>query len=1059
MASPPPLETAAHLVAHCFREIESAIRGVLAPEKATRPNKHAKRASRGARKAAQSGQRDHVAAIEAILIEYDFDPQSECARIWLRLGSGDDELSLHRHAHRNALQPARTGALPGTAELWEQVLVFLDGTLDRFEAKFVAHVVAAEQLGFVPTPSKAHLKQLRERVPHNDISLSSFFAVAGPAWLPLLVKAGYFSNPPPPEWSADGSSVRFRQWPASRYLAKIATGSLHAEEAALLGEAARAIPDSGNVWVRDDIVAAALAGPIADAIEIGRAARKWLDRGCAVHFPDHVAALGLRLMEAGAVHEGLDVLRPLFVVEPSPYASVHLAATYDDFSFQRVIGTVTSKMLALGQNDAFRVLCDALEAGARGSGKAGADGEGARDDGCAFRSAIEKHHQDKHYLDNPLSLLIDAVRDAAASLATTSAGAEVVVSELDSRSSLVFKRLAMHVVRTCPLVDQRWVQRFVLDEHLLDMSEVWHERRLLERAAFTSLPGPLQDKFFIGVRRHAEKYDQELRRFWLRRQLAMLDEWLPRDLAIEFAEATSESGPPKHPDLLCHSTDSRVDPGPPPGLAKMDPAEVAALVRNSMPAGSGLVERERTQVLLRELTAVVSGDAASYAAIADQFVGGRPRLIWAVLFGFTEAAKKHEAFAWSAVLTLCHWVVAREPEVSENSLDESANGWRWSQKQVADLLVSGMSDDTCTLAESDFDSVVQLTRTLVRLPEGGALSSADDAYSQAVNSLHGAAAETLVHLALWDVRLHHPDDGHREMGVAARSILNELLARRDEGQHLVHAILGRYLPRLFWADCEWVRESLGRILPPGTLGRLAMRTYLRCWRPSAPMLTLLGEQYRDAIRELSSPGFQKRDAATSLIHHLVPLYWWGYLDLHTGLLADFYSHATSAQRAEFLKHVGFCFFHEEDPIDPGVQERARALWESRRRAFVDGEASTEELRVFGWWFASGKFPLEWALAELLWALAAQPDIELAHAVADRLGALVPEHPAEALDGLSLLLSGEDTGWRASACRTGVELALSHARSSAEPAIRQQANELVNRLVAQGNREYLKLAST
>jgi hypothetical protein len=40
-------------------------------------------------------------------------------------------------------------------------------------------------------------------------------------------------------------------------------------------------------------------------------------------------------------------------------------------------------------------------------------GAGAKDDGCGFRQAIEDHRQNRIVHDRALSLLIEAVRDAA----------------------------------------------------------------------------------------------------------------------------------------------------------------------------------------------------------------------------------------------------------------------------------------------------------------------------------------------------------------------------------------------------------------------------------------------------------------------------------------------------------------------------------------------------------------------------------------------------------------------------------------------------------------------
>jgi len=1039
ISNPDLLETTAHLVGHCLREIESAVRKVLLPKSGTQ-----RRSDEG-----------HRSEVEAVLDAYAMGRETGPARAWLRLANRHDEFGLHRQAHRNALQPARAPRTE-TLALWDHALVFLDGVLDRFEAQFVLHVRTVEDLARAVEPTAAHISQLRQDLPNNDVTLARFFAIAGPGWLPQLLDAGYFSSPPAPELSVDGTHVSFRQWSASNYLARVASASLPAD-AALLARVLHAIPDTENIWVRSDIAAAAIAIPVEESLAIARRASAWLDRGCAVHFPEHLAALAFRIMRNGQVEEGLEVFRPLLRLELSARPRAYLVASFDEYSFQKNLEASLPQLAEVAGLRAFSVVCDALE-GACELARMAEDRLSDRDDGCAFRCSIEQHQQDRHYEDRPLSLLIDVVRDLAEVLVRSNAKAlDDVLREVDGRAPLVFKRVAMHLVRTCPQADVAWVTRYLMDPAFLEAHEVWRERRLLERDAFGRLDLDQQEQVFADVRRRAaDQADARMRSWWIERHLALLVPWLPADLRSEFEQATAEGGPPKHPDLLWHSGDDDARAVSRTSLEGLPPGDVATFLSTWTPSSDNFLEHERTDDLVRQLTRLVAHDPRAYAEMAERFQDGQPRFVWAVLAGFAEAIKKELPFPWDGPLALCRWVSGQTPDaVGPGGGDDGGDGstgWRWTQKQVADLLVAALEDGPCSIEPRELDRVLDVVAVLLRVPEGDDTSPSGDAYSRAINSLHGASVEALIHAALW----HGGRAGEqRRLHDRTRRLLEEELR---VGSVLTHAMLGRYLPNLVGVDRGWVSDHLGQLLPAGPLGQVAWGVYLRWFRPDPRMLELLTDQFAGAIRRLPSAAGDDEEVATALIHHLAPLYWWGFLELESGLLKEFFATATTTQRAELLKHVGFCFLHTEGPVEADIVARAQELWASRRRALDDGTTTIEELRPFGWWFASAKFPEAWALAELHEVLLHQPDVELAHAVADRLGALATENPREALKCLSLLCDGDTVGWRVSACRTGVETAVRHAKASGDDTIAQVAGELVSRLVAQGHVDFLAAVS-
>jgi hypothetical protein len=223
------------------------------------------------------------------------------------------------------------------------------------------------------------------------------------------------------------------------------------------------------------------------------------------------------------------------------------------------------------------------------------------------------------------------------------------------------------------------------------------------------------------------------------------------------------------------------------------------------------------------------------------------------------------------------------------------------------------------------------------------------------------------------------------------------------------------------------------------------------------MFDVLQSLFQRAIRQLPKRTQADDDESRSIVQHLVPLYWWGRLNLEAGPLHDFLAHSSVQQRAGLLKYVGFSLLHDGGVVPNSVVERSQRLWDARLQAVRDGSTTVEELPPFGWWFASGKFPNDWALSNLKEVLRHQSELEVEQSVAERLGALAATEPLEALECLAALCDAATDDWRAMGLHDGVAAAVRAARAAPDPRSAELANALVSRLVARGNIEYLDIA--
>src|SRR5437660_65115 len=103
----PPLTTTTHLVRHCLREIESAMRYVLRPiAQHLQPPVTEEAASQKKKKKQGESKDNHLAEIRFILQTLSIDETDPAAQKWLRLALQSEDYGLHL-AHRNNLAEPR----------------------------------------------------------------------------------------------------------------------------------------------------------------------------------------------------------------------------------------------------------------------------------------------------------------------------------------------------------------------------------------------------------------------------------------------------------------------------------------------------------------------------------------------------------------------------------------------------------------------------------------------------------------------------------------------------------------------------------------------------------------------------------------------------------------------------------------------------------------------------------------------------------------------------------------------------------------------------------------
>ena len=252
---------------------------------------------------------------------------------------------------------------------------------------------------------------------------------------------------------------------------------------------------------------------------------------------------------------------------------------------------------------------------------------------------------------------------------------------------------------------------------------------------------------------------------------------------------------------------------------------------------------------------------------------------------------------------------------------------------------------------------------------------------------------------------------------------------------------------------------------------------LFCW-PNKALFELLKDQYSLAAERLTKPlqertttsGFDptndverpaeplreqtldSRNLRGRLAEHLMALYWQGILPEGDPIITNFYAKADESVRASATSFVGRSFYDYKGQIPVDVLNRCKSLWEWRLaevRAHRDVAANVNELVEFGWWFASEKFDDQWCVTQLLEVLKLAHRAEPDHLVLERLGAITPSMPAEAVACLEQIIEGTAEQWGFLVWRDEMRRILIAARDSGNASAREAAIDLVHRLGARG----------
>lgn len=497
--NPHLLASSSHVVAHLYREIESAVRDVLMPNPPP---------------AVPAGMGTHRHEIITILTLLGIDRSDSAARIWESWAEQKGGPGLATLAHRRALQEPRAF----NASISNDFDTVFDLILDRFEAQFVRVFESIDAMLAGTESIASQVSHVRQSIPNNFVALDHLFKqVHDPGWLIPLLDAEFFANPPLPEYSADGREVRYHRWPQIEFLLRLAREGADPE---VVTNVLRSIPVTRNMLVEATCVAVALELPTNLAASVVPRFVELIGTEGVTDLSDQLAerlgALVTHLARGGYAQAALQLTGAL--LDPLDREPVTITLYVDSngnevtstlgdtrarlnaYSYQAIVRENVPDLIQAAGVEGLDLLCQLLDK----SINAAAAPEGATppvDLLDIWWPEVESRDEMQLSVAGIRGALVAAVRDAAKQLSETNPQQELptTIEVLRSHPWNIYLRLEWHLIRQFAAAVPELVRETLADPALITQSPLPREYKLLLRDQFATMSETEQSSLLEAI--------------------------------------------------------------------------------------------------------------------------------------------------------------------------------------------------------------------------------------------------------------------------------------------------------------------------------------------------------------------------------------------------------------------------------------------------------------------------------------------------------------------------------------------------------------------------------
>ena len=1084
------LSSTSHLVGHLLREIESSLLSVLAPvspserdgllskfEKLEEDLKvllTAKGISeivdldKKIEKFIDALGETRAQIIQRILKTFDSGENDGLKTLWIKL-------SLHKYAHReNLFEPRPVD--DDFLKLWEHFQKVLDEILRRFESKYLLYHSAIDQIS-EEEPTTV-IKRLTQEIPNSWMLLKYFFSkIKGksPAWLDVLDRKGFFSSPPAPVLDDEKGTIHFPPWPASEYLAfmaKTTPGKVY--------EIIKKTPFTANIRICEDFLDAAADLPAAQTAELIGKILEWIKPPYSHFIPEKAAKIMVHLASGGQGDAALEVAKGLMGVElektsaskrKSKFYRPEPVAKVDSHTYVEIFKKYFLKIIPLLGLKSLEFLCDLLEQALNiyTGNKASSAPE---DHSYVWYSNLSAEPQE--YGNREIkSILAFAVKKAAEDILNQQPEkAESVMNILEKRNRRIFQRIALHVLKSADKSFPDIVKALLVRRDLFDSYEVKKEYWELATEYFGILSPAQQETILSWIyegpkfSKDSEKNEDERKQrkeAWQRDRLGWIKNGLTDSHKTYYESLEKKYGAPEAPFTFSVSTGwtGPTSPKSSEELLGMTSAQVVEFLK-AWTAPEGPWDHS-IEGLGRVLSSAVVKDPQRFAADALLFKGLDPTYVRSLLDGFRSSLKEHKKQDWNNIIDLCLWIVEQPRtiegrKVKGDRLDADPD-WGWTRKTIANLLEGGFSKGEASIPFDFREKVWTILRILLQDPEPDASMEDSDPLTLSINTVRGQSMHTLVRYALWIRRTWEEqrqfskvENGFQEMPEVKEALESHL----EEKSLAIRAVYGQWLPWLHLLDRTWVSKNLSIILPPQKnrmdSWEAAWKTYICYVDAYDEMLPVLRDEYLRAIDRIEEETDKRNDMETSLSGHICVFTSRGKINLEDdqNIFTKFWGQAPPMLRTIATESFGRMLYNTEQAIEEKTQKRFQQIWDYCEKKASPGKT---ELASFGWWFASGKMPNDWAFKKIISIIEACHEIEADSFIIEHLLKVCRDFPEDSVKLIELMIEYDAEGWRVRVSSDQIRSIIQNALQSKNEAAVRAAKAFVNKLASWGHDQF------
>lgn len=853
-----------------------------------------------------------------------------------------------------------------------------------------------------------------------------FDSLQNPRWLGPLAKAGWFTKAPRPVKT--GTRVEFPKWPQSRYLARIAA---HAEVHETLASVLTNLDDGENVFVRADIIDAAMQLPPGDAAKLAKRIAGWA-RGVGAwvvvrKLPEFFVALARGSQRKAA----LTVLRALIEPLPEPDSKrglrwVRTGSGLEAWQFSELLDKELLEATPQLGLSLVEELSRALDMGLDG----GATPEEIYSDGSrVWRPRISSPRGRNEMCD----VLVTAIdRAAEVLLQKRLVTFDQIDALLAQRRRLVFDRLSLNLLLRHP--EFPLVKRLVESRALFFDFFPFEFRTLLRErigSAEQSIRAALRGYLEVGpnIDQWVSNYKafwgeaepglgDELRERWRAERLWVLekDPDLPDAWRAELQELIAKGVPVVESDEPRSGVRvGRASPVTPEELEGKSPEEIAGLFESTAsstnplePSVEGLGDVSSRQVAQNPEPFAKAVDLAKRAGLT---------YISVVFSGLREAFGAGRSFDWDSLVLQCSIVMERVRELPSGEtvveLKHTIGHLIWDGLQRN----APLSEATMGLAWRTLGQLCGESEPTVQ-DELSLTESEGDAFTMSLNATRGIAMNGVMAFAIRRWR----EAGANWRGLDTVAGLREILDRHltQDPSLAVRSVYGKWFPWLVAMDPEWGQRAAAKIFEEGTPFSSAWNAYILFNEPYNNVLAAARPAYQHAIGTLSTSGPEASrrpdEVRRNLGRHILTFYVRGFVSLEAtdDLFHRFVRAASPALLRGALEDLGRYLGPPEVPLSPEMSSRLVALWESRVEAARPRPVGErEEMLAFAEWFESGHFDPAWLLTKLQEAVTlaeSSASASMGSKVLERLAELAAGNPTECVKCLRVLVDYDKEGW-------------------------------------------------